>query len=772
MTSAKGDERRNMTVAHWGSYCVDTQANPVTIADNPDDPVPSVIGSGWLSARNDKDSRIQRPAVRKGWLEGDGGANRNDDSFVEMSWDEIIALTGNELSRVISKHGNEAIYGGSYGWGSAGRFHHSQSQMRRFLNLIGGYVAAKNTYSHAAAEVIFPYIAGMSNKEVEEGLTSWQLIADNCELLLAVGGISGRTAQIASGGTWAHDMEGWLEKAARNGMQTVSLSPLKSDIHNIDNAEWQPIRPGTDTAYLLALCYELISQSLHDKNFLQQYTHGFETFKSYVLGNSDGQPKSPEWAATLCDIAAKDIREMATRLSKKRVMISIAWGLQRADHGEQTVWAGLALACLLGQISQPGLGFGFGYGSTTPPGRSKRFISWPSVSQGQNPVTDFIPVARVADMLLHPGETYSYNGETRNYPDIKLVYWCGGNPFHHHQDLNRLEQAWTRPETVIVQDHSWTATAKRADIVLPATMPLERNDIFLNRRDPNLVAMRQVSPPMGEALNDFDIFTLLSRHMEIEQAFTEGRSDSEWMSHLWDQCRQVAKDNGFILPSYQEFQERGHAEVPENNQTRILFSDFIADPLTNPLATDSGKINLSCENIAKMQLADCPPHPSWLEPIEWLGQDKPCALHLISNQPRTRLHSQLDNGETSRASKISGREVCTMHPTQAAARGLQERDIVKLYNERGACLAAVALDDNMHSDCIVLPTGAWLDMQDTQAGRIDVHGNPNMLTIDKGASKLTQGNISHTALVWVEKWDAPLPEIRAFSPPKFEQRRT
>ena len=64
----------------------------------------------------------------------------------------------------------------------------------------------------------------------------------------------------------------------------------------------------------------------------------------------------------------------------------------------------------------------------------------PTFLQGRNGVRDFIPVARIADMLLHPGESYRYNGETRTYPEIKLVYWAGGNPFHHHQDLNRLRK--------------------------------------------------------------------------------------------------------------------------------------------------------------------------------------------------------------------------------------------------------------------------------------------------------------------------------------------
>jgi biotin/methionine sulfoxide reductase len=81
-------------------------------------------------------------------------------------------------------------------------------------------------------------------------------------------------------------------------------------------------------------------------------------------------------------------------------------------------------------------------------------FSVPVFSQGRNPVEDFIPVARIADMLLNPGQPFDYNGNKLTYPDIKLVYWAGGNPFHHHQDLSRLRQAFSRAETIVVHGHS------------------------------------------------------------------------------------------------------------------------------------------------------------------------------------------------------------------------------------------------------------------------------------------------------------------------------
>lgn len=759
-----------MTVAHWGSYCLIDEGRGVRLEPDVTDEDPSRIGAGWVSAARDKKARVLRPAIRKGWLAGDGGRGRNEDAFVELPWDEALDIAAKEITQVSQRHGNNAIFGGSYGWASAGRFHHAQSQLRRFLNLVGGYVGAKNTYSHASAEVLFPHIVGLTNKQIEEGLTSWPLIADHCGLFLSFGGVSGRTAQIASGGTARHEVDSWLRKAGANGMQAICISPLQSDLKALPAADWLAIRPGTDVALMLALSCEILKAGQQDQEFLDRYTSGFGSLRDYLLGASDGVVKSAEWAAPICDIPAEVIASLARRLPKEKVMVSVAWGLQRSDHGEQAVWAGLALACVLGQIGQLGTGFGFGYGSTTPLGRPKRFVSWPTVPQGSNPIRDYIPVARLADMLLHPGESYTYDGDTRQYPDIRLVYWCGGNPFHHHQDLGRLERAWQRPETVIVQDHSWTATAKRADIVLSATTPLEREDLFINRRDPDLIYMHQAFAPMGEARNDHQIFKDLAQRLGVEEDFAQGRDEEEWLNWLWQRCQITAQAEGFALPGFEDFRELGHFTIPEPDQTRVLFDKFIADPQNDPLNTESGKITLTNQFIEGQGLGDCPGHPTWLEPAEWLGRADPDEVHLLSNQPVTRLHSQLDNGSESKSGKVKGREVCTLHSDLAARLGVVADDVVRLFNDRGSCLAAVALSDGQRADCVVLPTGAWLDLQTTQHGRICVHGNPNMLTIDRGASGFTQGNIAYTTLVRIEKWTGTLPEISAFSPPDFVSR--
>ncbi len=117
-------------------------------------------------------------------------------------------------------------------------------------------------------------------------------------------------------------------------------------------------------------------------------------------------------------------------MAKARTMITVSWSIQRADHGEQPYWAAIALATLLGQIGLPGGGFGFGYGASASYGSPVSGVSAPSLPMGDNSVNTFIPTARFADMLLNPGTSYEFNGQHLTYPDIRLMYWCGGNPFH------------------------------------------------------------------------------------------------------------------------------------------------------------------------------------------------------------------------------------------------------------------------------------------------------------------------------------------------------
>ena len=300
-----------------------------------------------------------------------------------------------ELGRVKRDIGNQAIFGGSYGWASAGRFHHAQSQLRRFLNSIGGFVRHENDYSIGAAHVLMPHIVG-SMGELVTSHTSWDVLARECRLFVAFGGVPRKNAQITPGGAIVHNVKEGLFSMRDAGVRFVNVTPTADDLDTGGEVEWLAIRPNTDTAMMLALCHTLLVENLHDQAFLDRYTVGFEKFRPYLVGERDGQPKNAAWAEQITGIAANSIVALAREMAANRTMISIGWSLQRAHHGEQPFWALVTLAAMLGQIGLPGGGFGCGYGPINPMGSGGPLYSGPALPHGANPVREFIPVARVS----------------------------------------------------------------------------------------------------------------------------------------------------------------------------------------------------------------------------------------------------------------------------------------------------------------------------------------------------------------------------------------
>ncbi len=758
-----------LTSNHWGTHRVETVAGKVhALHPFEQDGDPSPIAQGILDVL-DAPSRIKAPMVRQSYLESGPGSHnerRGAEAFVQVSWDKAEQLVADELNRVRHTFGNESLYAGCYGWASAGRFHHAQSQIKRFLNCIGGFTRSLDTYSFAAGEVLLPHILGNLYHALAFG-NSWDSVIKHTKLVVAFGGIPLKNGQINAGGLGRHIQREQVLAAQQAGVEFVNISPLRSDITDAVEARWLSPRPSTDTAILLALAHTLYREDLHDRDFLSRYTHGFDDFLPYLRGERDGIAKDAEWAAAISGLHAADIRALARRMAASRSMLSVAWSLTRQDHGEQTYWAAVTVAAMLGQIGLPGGGITFGFSATNSVGANGAIIPGASLPQGERPLDRFIPVARISDMLLHPGAAFDYNGRSLNYPDIQLIYWGGGNPFHHHQDLNRLLNAWRKPDSIIVHEWCWNTLAKHADIVLPCTVPLERNDIALSPRDPYVVAMEQATAPVGEARNDYDILSGIAARMGVAEQFTAGRSEAEWLDWIYRETQQRAAARDIQLPDYAELKQRRWFLAEPPAQPKVFLHAFRQDPNAHPLSTASGKIEISSPTIGRFGYDDCPQHPTWLEPLEWLGGDTSrYPLHLISNQPATKLHSQLDHGSHSRASKIKGREPIRLHPEDAAQRGLKTGDVVRVFNARGACLAGVIIDDRIRPAVVQMSTGAWFDpLEPGQPGSLCKHGNPNVLTPDKGTSKLGQGPIAHSCLVEVALFTDELPAVTAFDPP-------
>lgn len=762
----------DFTSAHWGIREIyrDDAGRP-HMRPYADDPDPSPIGLDQMENRLES-LRVLRPSIRRSWLEGGPGAAthmRGNEAFIEIGWDEALDLLADEIERVRGRHGNEAIFGGSYGWSSAGRFHHAQSQVHRFLNSIGGYVSHRNSYSLGAAHVIMRHVVAPMETLMKHH-TSWEVLAEHTRLFVTFGGVPLKNAQVSAGGLARHRVRDGLNALRRAGVRIVNIGPVRDNLE-VEGVEWIPLRPNTDTALMLAIAHVLVREGLHDRAFLDRHCVGFEQFERYLAGSHGGVSRDPQWAETVTGVPAETIVALARDMASTRTMINMAWSLQRASHGEQPCWMLVTLAAMLGQIGLEGGGFGLGYGATNDLGSSERLLSGPVLPQGGNPVKAFIPVARIADMLLGPGEAFDYDGNTYRYPDIRLIYWVGGNPYHHHQDLNRLQKAWRKPDTIVVHEQYWTATAKRADIVLPATISLERDDIGYTNREGHLVAMKKVKEPRAQAWDDYTIFSELSRRLHAHAVFTENLDAASWLRRIYEESRQKMKSEGSAVPDFDTFWEAGIVDLAENRSPVVMLADFRRDPDANPLPTPSGRIEIFSDTIAGFALEDCPGHPAWMEPREWLGGKgvNSRRLHLLSDQPRRRLHSQLDASLYSRAGKIDDREPVYMNSADAKSRGIARGDIVELSNDRGRCLAAAIPTEDIMTGVVRLATGAWFD-PDPDTG-LDRHGNPNVLTADCGTSRLAQGSTAQSCLVNVRKVAGKPPRVRAFDLPELIDSR-
>ncbi len=754
---------------HWGIYEVEARAGQHPLLHGlATDPDPSPIGLDMLDDSVSR-LRVRRPAIRRGWLDDGPGptTRRGQDTFVEVDWDTALAHVAGEVARVRDTHGNNAIFGGSYGWSSAGRFHHAQSQLHRFYNVAGGYVRSVDSYSLGAGRALLPYLV-MPMDQLNASHTSWELLARHCGLFVAFGGVPLKNTQVSSGGAGDHRARAGLRAVAASGTRFVNISPVRDNLDTGGPVEWIPIRPNTDTALMLALCHEVLHHKHFDRSFIDRCTVGFERVCPYLTGEADGTAKTPDWAEAITGVPAARTRALADELMTTRSLVNAAWSLQRASHGEQPFWAAITLGCMLGQVGLPGGGFALGYGPMNVQGSAHPHFGGPTLPQGRNAVPDFIPVARIADMLLHPGTTFTYRGETRAYPDIRLVHWAGGNPFHHHQDLNRLQRAWGRPETVIVNEQYWTPTARRADIVLPATTALERNDIGFATREGHVVAMQRAVAPLAEARDDYAIFSAVAERLGLHAAFTEGLDEMGWLRRMYDESAARALAAGIDLPPFQQFWSAGLVRLAPHDRPLTMLDAFRRDPETHRLATPSGRIELFSGTVASYGLDDCPGHAVWREPSEWLGAPAAARhpLHLLSDQPARRLHSQLDHSPYSRAGKVAGREPIYLNPEDAAARGIADGDVVELFNDRGRCLAGAVVTPDIMQGVARLSTGAWFDPGEGPEDGVEKHGNPNALTLDCGASGFSQGCAAQSCLVQLRRRDVPAPPVTAYVLPK------
>jgi trimethylamine-N-oxide reductase (cytochrome c) len=770
-----------LTGSHWGAYYGRVENGRfVSLRPWEKDPRPSPQLPGVQDVVYSP-TRIRYPMVRRAYLENGPNAeraSRGAGDFVRVSWDRALDLVAQEIRRVQTDYGPWAVFAGSYGWRSAGKLNQPQPWLQRMMNLAGGFVGASGDYSTGASQVIMPYVVGTI--EVYERQTAYPVILQHTDLFVFWGGEPLNNNQIAYA-IPDHEAFPWVDAMKQAGKKVIFIDPVRTEACKTLGGEWIAPRPQTDVAMMLGIAHTLYVEKLHNADFLANYTTGFDKFLPYLTGQSDGTPKSAEWAAAICGVPVETIKDLARRFAKGRTMLSSGWSLQRQHHGEQPHWMLVTLAAMLGQIGLPGGGFGLSYHYASGGAPASNSVALAGVPMGDRPAggkpwpaergATTIPLARVVDMLLQPGQPFDFRGTRALYPDVRLAYWVGGNPFTHHQQRNRMVEAWRKLDTFIVHDFQWTPTARHADIVLPATTAAERNDIDvvgpLSTRA--ILAMKQVVEPVFEARTDRDIFAAIATRLGVAAAFTEGRDEMGWIRWSYAAALTQAKSRGIAMPDFDAFWAAGFVEFPiaEAAKTYVRYGDFRGDPVLNPLGTPSGLIEIYSETIAKMHYEDCPPHPTWMEPFERAGAPgTKYPLHVTTKHPPYRLHSQLCGTKLRELYTVQGREPCLINPRDAAGRGIADGDMVRVFNDRGQILAGARLSDDVTPGVIIVSEGGWYDPADpTQANTLCKYGDVNVLSRDIGTSKLAQGNCGHSIVAEAEKYRGTVPLVDVFASP-------
>lgn len=684
---------------------------------------------------------------------------RGEGKFIRISWEEAFETISGSLKDIIGKYGNEAVYlnyaTGTLGGTMTRSWPPGSTLIARLMNCCGGYLNHYGDYSSAqiAAGLNYTYggwADGNSPSDIE-----------NSKLVVFFGNNPGETRLSGGGVTY------YLAQAReKSNARMIIIDPRYTDTAAGREDEWVPIRPGTDAALAAALAHVMITENLVDQPFLDKYCVGYDEktlpagapanghYKAYILGSGeDGTAKTPEWASKITGITVDKIVKLAREIGQaKPAFIAQGWGPQRHANGELATRAIAMLAILTGNVGINGGNSGACEGFYSLP-----FVRMPAF---ENPVTTSIPFFLWTDAVKRGPELTALKdgirGKDKLSVPIKFIWnYAGNSLINQHSEINRTHdilQDDKQCEMIVVIDNHMTASARYADIILPDCTASEQMDFCLDASSGNMayvIFADQVIKPRFECKNIYEMTSELAKRMGVEQKFTEGRTQEEWMRHLYQQSVQAIP----ALPDFDTFRQQGIFKQRDPEQHHVAYKSFREDPLANPLETPSGKIEIYSAALAdiaaKWQLEKediIDPLPVYAAGFE--NYDDPLAsrypLQLTGFHFKGRVHSTYGNVDVLKA---ACRQEMWINPMDAAQRGITNGDMIRIFNDRGEVQIAAKVTPRMMPGVVALGEGAWYT---PDSKRIDRAGSINVLTSQR-PSPLAKGNPSHTNLVQVAK---------------------
>jgi anaerobic dimethyl sulfoxide reductase subunit A len=631
---------------------------------------------------------------------------RGEGKFKPISWEEALEIVVKELRRVKKAYGHDAIFLMDYS-GSLSPLQGMGKAARRFFSLFGGCATWWGSTS---------YEAGLFSSLVTFGTAFTGTTRDSFlhSKLIMLWGFDPLVTRFGP------DTVYYLGQAKKAGARIICVDPRLNQTGKALGEHWIAVRPGTDTAMMIAMANVMITETLYDRGFIKTYTHGFERFADYVLGKEDGLAKTPQWAQGITGVRAEVIQALARDYAAVKPAALIAgWAPGRSAFGEQYHRAASVLSAMSGNIGAIG-GYTAGGVGRVPMGFLK----------------EVLPVPQDLNPKIHISDIYKalIEGKSGGYPcDIKLLYIVGCNLLNQFLNVNKGVEALRKPEFIVIHERFMTPTTRFADLVLPVTTSMEGADIGQPwSGSPYFTFLNKAIQPLPETKADLEIFSELAQRLEI-RGYND-KSDEEWL-------RSFVKATA-DLPEYEVFKHKGFHQI-EMKEPWVAFRAQVDNRL--PFPTPSGKIEIYSEKIAEMNNPLLPPIPKYIEP--WEGRRDPLAgkypLQLVSPHAKTRVNSQMDNIPSLKA---LADDTAWLSREDAELRGIVDGERVKIYNDRGKMMVTAKVTDRIMPGVVSFDAGAWY-RPDAQG--VDFGGCVNVLTRDE---KSPAGAFPcNTCLVQVEK---------------------
>jgi anaerobic dimethyl sulfoxide reductase subunit A len=561
------------------------------------------------------------------------GSRRGEASFERVSWDEALDLLASKMQETVANYGPYSI---TTPYAPNARF-------ERLFGLWGAGIEGWGWCSMDPARLAMHLMAGVPGWGYGEGSNDMADVLLNTRLII-LWGTEPTVTHFGPGHQFAY----FIKLARERGTPVICIDPRYTTAAEVLADQWIPIKPGTDTAMMLAVAHVLISEDLYDRAFVEQYVdlHGFEQWRAYVLGQQDGAAKTPEWAETVCGVPAETIRAFARLYgTTKPVFMWKGYGLDRKSRGENTARAAASLQAITGNWGKaggsvplhlrmrgkPSVMLPFGEIPKRMVPKMYRSHLWAravllrdKLDAGEISVAEYkraigwragkLPGRPVTRIWASSTTGSGYGGEVEvderveeALPNLKMLVWGtyygpGTNTLNNNADsTNDQLKALERMEFVVWAGTQMAPMAKYADLVLPLEeMTLEGRTMVSGGYAgiSNFTFLPGVIPPQGEAKNDEWVYSELARRLGIGEQYnryyTGDNWDESWEQYLEDEyavLREKLAKQGVQAPEWEAFQQSAVINVDESyDEPWHGYRDFIENG--KPLKTKTGKIEI------------------------------------------------------------------------------------------------------------------------------------------------------------------------------------